>query len=162
MPLLSGPGRLAVRAVKGAGLAFIGAQRRPLIRRSGRVGALFTQEGRSAKDGSARKERTRRLWLHCRLGKDCAWKAIGRNGIDSIGQIRDCVSSPLWTTKPLSLEQGAAEARSISPFFVGVLVSSVKGRPARQSGLRFTTSKPHLQILFPACTTLEFSNSLNN
>src|SRR5579871_4250199 len=78
MPFLSGPGGLAVRAVKGAGFAFIGAQRRPLIRRSGRVGALFTQEGRAGKNGSARKEGTRRLWLHWCLGNDRAWKVMGR------------------------------------------------------------------------------------
>jgi len=36
LPFLAGSPRLAVRAVKGAFFAFIGAKRRPLIRRSGR------------------------------------------------------------------------------------------------------------------------------
>jgi hypothetical protein len=39
--------RLAVRAVKGAGLAFIGAKRRPLIEAADGPGAGFKQEGQS-------------------------------------------------------------------------------------------------------------------
>src|SRR5467141_2660286 len=43
--LPGGARRLAVRAVKGAQFAFIGAKRETLDRRSGRLGAGFQQEG---------------------------------------------------------------------------------------------------------------------
>ena len=45
MPFLAGGKRLAVRAVKGAGLAFIGAKRRPLTEGADGSGAGFKQEG---------------------------------------------------------------------------------------------------------------------
>jgi len=47
MPFLEGPRRLAVRAVKAAGLAFIGAKWRALIGEADGLGAGFGQEGRA-------------------------------------------------------------------------------------------------------------------
>jgi len=48
MPFLAGPQRLAARAVNGAVLAFIGAQRRPLTEEAGGLGAGFGQEGQGS------------------------------------------------------------------------------------------------------------------
>ena len=45
MPFLEAGWRLAVRAVKGAGLAFTGAKRKPLTEEANGLGAGFLQEG---------------------------------------------------------------------------------------------------------------------
>jgi len=53
MPFLEVPRRLAVRAVKAAGFAFMGAKRTALTEEAGGLGAGFGRKGSEENDGCA-------------------------------------------------------------------------------------------------------------
>jgi len=79
--LRGGQRRLSDRAVKGAVLAFIGAQRRPLTEQAGGSGAGFSQEGHFGKE--IRVQRTDDL----RFGLDLSRSTFLISGLsDVLGQ----------------------------------------------------------------------------